>query len=698
MTIAARSIDAELTADTFPSDPYPTYRRLRDEDHVHWSEPWSQWLLSRYEDVVRVLREPETFGSAGWESRFLERFAPEDRERLPTLQAHFRPAAFLSITDPPDHARMRRPVVRTLTPRVIASVEPFIERVIDGLFDDIERTGRFDAVRDFGYPLPGSVITEMMGLPLEDRDRFLAWSEDVVDFVSTGAPSIDRALQAEASMAGLRSYLDAFIDARRTDPDDGIISLLVETGGLGDPFSQDELIATATAVVTAGHETTANLIGNGVLALLRDPSQLERLREEPALATTAVEEFLRFDAPLQRFRRVVRHDIELGGRENPPGPARDGVRRVRESRSSRVPGSRIAGRRPDREPASGVRPRHPLLCRGRALAARGPDRLRAVAGPVPEAAARPRGVAGLASQHRVPRPGCAAGPSRLTRYPPQRTRAQSRPLTHDRAHAYTGPLDIYHTEGTMLHDDDAVSSDAGDGRAATALRSRNGKRVAFGAEERRLREEIGFYSNLLVELGLLEFKGGNLSVRIDEHDMLITRRGVAKAIPGIDEIVRTSIVEEDEGSFQASSAMEIHRAIYQATDATAVIHAHPSKTVSLSLFLDELVPQDENGLLYLRPKVSVVAPPSLFGWNLAATEMADCLRTEQVVVQKWHGTFAKGTDLADAFHRTRAVEFMSAHLIRIEELRQYFGEPTPPPTEMASVIGGKPGRGLKRMA
>jgi L-fuculose-phosphate aldolase len=230
---------------------------------------------------------------------------------------------------------------------------------------------------------------------------------------------------------------------------------------------------------------------------------------------------------------------------------------------------------------------------------------------------------------------------------------------------------------------------------ATTRRRRGTQR--FGADEQRLREELGFYSRLLVEFDLLEFKGGNLSVRIDEHDMLITKRSVAKAIPSPDDIVRTSIVEEDAGAFEASSAMEIHRAIYERTDARAVIHAHPSKTVSLSLFLDELVPVDENGLLYLRPKVSVVAPPTLFGWNQAAEEMADCLRQEKVVVQKWHGTFAKGTDLAEAFHRTRAVEFMSAHLIRAAELRTYFGEPTPPPARMAEVIGGVPGRGLRTL-
>jgi L-fuculose-phosphate aldolase len=217
-------------------------------------------------------------------------------------------------------------------------------------------------------------------------------------------------------------------------------------------------------------------------------------------------------------------------------------------------------------------------------------------------------------------------------------------------------------------------------------------------EEVQLRAEIGVYSRLLVDLGLLEFKGGNLSVRIGQDDMLITRRSAVKGLPEEAQVVRTSVRSvDDPGAFEASSALEVHRAIYQATDARAVVHAHPSKTVSLSFFYDALVPIDENGLLYLRPKVSVVAPPSLFGWNLAAEEMAQCLRTENVVVQKWHGTFAKGRDLAEAFHRTRAVEFMSAHLIRVRDLERHLGPSTPVPTEMAKVIGGLEGRGLREM-
>lgn len=223
--------------------------------------------------------------------------------------------------------------------------------------------------------------------------------------------------------------------------------------------------------------------------------------------------------------------------------------------------------------------------------------------------------------------------------------------------------------------------------------------MAVSAQEKSLGEELIHYSRLLVDAGLLEFKGGNLSALLNEDEMLITRRSLAKGAPVHDDLVRTSIRHvDDDGSMSASSALEVHRAIYQKTSAKAIIHAHPSKTVSLSFFLDRIVPIDENGLLYLRPGVSVVGAPTLFGWNQVAEEMADCLVNEGVVVQKWHGIFAKGGDLAEAYHRTRAVEFMSAQYIRVKQLEALFGKATPMPTEVAEVMGGVPGRGLKSIA
>lgn len=227
-----------------------------------------------------------------------------------------------------------------------------------------------------------------------------------------------------------------------------------------------------------------------------------------------------------------------------------------------------------------------------------------------------------------------------------------------------------------------------------ARNATDGRATVDRAEEAQLALEIVEFSRRLVELGLLEFRGGNLSARVGESDMLITERRSSKGAAGVEDIIRVPIEDGGDGELRASSALEVHREIYRRTDARAVIHAHPPVTVSLSFFLDELVPIDENGLLYLRPRVSCVAPPTLFGWNLVAGEMADKLIEEKVVIQKWHGTFAKGSDLGEAFHRTRAVEFMSGHLVRVAQLAEHFGDPVYPPTEVAEVIGGLPVRDL----
>lgn len=219
----------------------------------------------------------------------------------------------------------------------------------------------------------------------------------------------------------------------------------------------------------------------------------------------------------------------------------------------------------------------------------------------------------------------------------------------------------------------------------------------FGTEERHLREEIIEFSRMLVERDLLEYKGGNLSVRLDDDSMLVTRRGMRKGIPSQGDIIRTLISSDDEGAAVASSALEVHRAIYQKTDARAVVHAHPSNVVSLSFFMDEFRPIDENGLLYLGRSVRIVPAPSLFGWNLAAEQYGDSLIECPVTVEKWHGTFARGLDLGEAFHRTRAVEFSASHLIRVRQLTSLFGEPVMPPEQEAEVLGGIATRGLKKI-
>lgn len=314
-TAGTRSLDDELIAHGFTDDPYPAYARLREEDPVHWVEPWQQWVVSRHADVLRILRDPMGFSSAGWEAGFLRRFPTAVYERLPAIRAHF-DTQFLSISDPPEHTRLRRPIVKALTPRVVETLRPRIEEIVDGLLDKVDATGgQIDYVRDFAYPLPATVIADILGIPAEDREQFMGWSADVMDFLSTGDPSLERAERAQVSMASMRDYARQLIADRREHPDEALVSLLIAAIGLDEPFSEEELVVTTIALITAGHETTANLLSSGLLALLRHPDQLDRLRADPELTPTAVEEFLRFDAPLQRFRRVVVDDVEVGGRQ-----------------------------------------------------------------------------------------------------------------------------------------------------------------------------------------------------------------------------------------------------------------------------------------------------------------------------------------------------------------------------------------------
>jgi L-fuculose-phosphate aldolase len=200
----------------------------------------------------------------------------------------------------------------------------------------------------------------------------------------------------------------------------------------------------------------------------------------------------------------------------------------------------------------------------------------------------------------------------------------------------------------------------------------------------------------LVSMDLLELHGGNISVRFDDEQMLITRHHVNKAVPTADDIVRTAIHHDDENTNLASSALWIHREIYKRTDAHAIIHAHGQLTVTVSFFFDSVEPIDENGKLVLGNSVPVIGAPQLFGWNLIAEAMGEALVSSKLVIEKWHGTFAKGADLVDALHKTRSMEFAAGQIIRVAQLRTAIHEPSYPPTEVAEWIGGIYRPGLRR--
>jgi cytochrome P450 len=307
----AGEIDDALDSESFFADPYATYARLREEDPVHWCEPWGQWVVTRFDDVLAVNKDPQRFSSAGWERRFIAQLPP-DLQQLPQMQRHYG-TKVLSMTDPPEHTRLRRLVVRSFTPRVLEALRPSIEQLVDDLLEDAGRGASMDAIAQFAYPLPAIVIGKLLGAPEDGRDDFMRWSKTIVDFVGTGHPDTQRALRNEQTLAEFREFLEPLIRDRRAHPREDLISILASSDA-GDRLTDDEIVSTCIILLFAGHETTANLIGNGLLALLRHPDQLELLRAEPERMPAAVEELLRYDSPVQRNRRLAMEDITLGGK------------------------------------------------------------------------------------------------------------------------------------------------------------------------------------------------------------------------------------------------------------------------------------------------------------------------------------------------------------------------------------------------
>ncbi len=291
-------------APEFLADPYPTYHRLRAEDPVHCN-PLGFWVLTRYDDVVAMLRDP--------------RFVKEPMIAAVAARFGIAPGTIgLSMLDrdPPDHTRLRSLVSKAFTPRVVERLRPHIQEIVDGLLDRVEGAGAMDLIEQFAYPLPVMVICELLGVPVEDHERFKEWSLDLargLDAIML-PPDSEVAQRSGAARHGLTTYFRELIAARRAAPRDDLMSALIAAEEAGDKLSPDELLASCILLLVAGHETTVNLIGNGTLALLRHPAERRRLRENPGLIASAVEELLRYDGPVQRTARMPGEDVAIGGR------------------------------------------------------------------------------------------------------------------------------------------------------------------------------------------------------------------------------------------------------------------------------------------------------------------------------------------------------------------------------------------------
>ncbi|HVP31147.1 MAG TPA: cytochrome P450 [Myxococcota bacterium] len=287
-------------------DPHPALAKLRELDPVN-ETPLGFWRLTRYDDVVRVLREVPTG------VRKADGSLP-GRDRI---RFEAGPGEFMLQQDPPNHTRLRKLVSKAFTPRAIERMRPSVQRLVDGLLDTAQDRGGLDVIADLALPVPSTVICEMMGVPLADRPRFTDWTADATHLLAAEfAPQevLQRGLEGAGQLA---SYFVALLNERRGSLSDDLLSELLRAEEAGDRLSPMELLSQSIGLLIAGFETTIGLIGNGMLALLRHPRELERLREDPGLVASAVEECLRFDGPILTTLRVLREDTEFGGKTIP---------------------------------------------------------------------------------------------------------------------------------------------------------------------------------------------------------------------------------------------------------------------------------------------------------------------------------------------------------------------------------------------
>jgi len=293
-------------------DPYPFYHRIRAEDPVHWSELMNCWLVTRYEDVLAGLRDLRL--SSERTPIYLKQVPVELQDEVAPLGAHL--SNWVSWVNPPDHTRLRRLINIAFSPRVIETIRPRIQSVVDDLLDGLQGQGEMDLVRDFAYPLPAVIISEMLGVAPQDREQFKRWSDDLVLFLGgTSLTLLHTVARSRKSLAELSAYFQGVIAESRARPKDNLISHLVAAEAEGDKLNEAELVAMCTQLGFAGHETTTNLIANGMLALFHHPAQLQKLRDNPALMPSAIEEMLRYESPAQRQTRYVSEEMTFGGRQ-----------------------------------------------------------------------------------------------------------------------------------------------------------------------------------------------------------------------------------------------------------------------------------------------------------------------------------------------------------------------------------------------
>ncbi|MDP9099121.1 MAG: cytochrome P450 [Verrucomicrobiota bacterium] len=304
-----RLLEPEILA-----NPYPLYHKLRSEDPVHWDRFLHTWVVTRYPDVMNVLHSfsaertptPEQLTAMGLSG--LNEIA-----KVMVKQMLF--------MDAPAHTRLRGLASVAFTPQKVRVLKSHIQEIADSLLDCVQARGEMDVIADFAAPLPAIVTAEMLGVPTEDHLNLKKWSADFAEMLGNFQHNPDRIPRVLESTNNLTTYFRDAIAKMREHSREGLIHSFMTAELEGDRLTEEEIIANCVVTMVGGQETTTNLIGNGLLTLMRNPDQLARLRDEPNLLTSAVEELLRYESPSQHTGRIAREDVEMGGKQIRKGQA-----------------------------------------------------------------------------------------------------------------------------------------------------------------------------------------------------------------------------------------------------------------------------------------------------------------------------------------------------------------------------------------
>jgi cytochrome P450 len=296
------------------ANPYPLYHKLRSEDPVHWDRFLHTWVVTRYPDVLNVLHSfsadrtptPEQLTAMGLSG--LNAIA-----KVMVKQMLF--------MDAPAHTRLRGLASVAFTPQKVRVLKGHIQEITDNLLDRVQARGEMDLIQDFAAPMPAIVTAEMLGVPTEDHSDLKKWSADFAEMLGNFQHNPDRIPRVLESTNNLTNYFRDAIAKMREHPREGLIHSFMTAEMDGDRLSEEEIIANCVVTMVGGQETTTNLIGNGLLTLMRNPAQLARLRDDPNLISSGVEELLRYESPSQHTGRIAREDVEIGGKQIRKGQA-----------------------------------------------------------------------------------------------------------------------------------------------------------------------------------------------------------------------------------------------------------------------------------------------------------------------------------------------------------------------------------------